>query len=382
MTYAEGTRRSKRLAAKPKTTVEPKSPFRSPIQKKRTASRRSSRKTAPKPKAKVSKASAAKATAVPAQPVERVGRSRPQLPRIRTSVTTLKLPKRPTPLLIEDTPSSDDEESGDPSDEQTNESSEESSEESSADEFSMEDSTEEDSDDEINEQSNLSYDQIELHHSHKVSGSQYSSQSYDSRFELGNRGYEADDFVIDDDESIVEESDMSDQDSDLDLEINMDRDPVRTSYRNVGRPVRVGSLFSNSDRRTSTSNQSSRSRSTRYPSSGSSRLFFSDLSGTSKVSPYLPSWANLGFQTGDEASEAPLIAQASAEVVEEIVDALALFSRRINYHRSPIRLRLAAAVLDDKEIREALEDAIRTGLGRKLSFPDGSKQWTIGPRRR
>ena len=241
------------------------------------------------------------------------------------------------------------------------------------------------SDDEFNEKAKLSYDQFELRHSHNLrnnSDSQYSSQSYDSRFSPGNRAYEADDFVVDDDDSIEEESDTgSDWDSDLDLDINMERDPVRATYRNVSRPVRLESLFSDSSRRTSGATQSSRS--TRHPSATSSKLFFSDPAGsTPRIRPYLSPWDNLGFQVGEEASEAPYIAQASAEVVEEIVDAMALFSRRINYSRSPIRLRLAAAVLQDKDIRDALEDTIRTGLGRKLSFPDGSKQWTIGPRRR
>ena len=83
-----------------------------------------------------------------------------------------------------------------------------------------------------------------------------------------------------------------------------------------------------------------------------------------------------------QSPEGPLIAQASAEVVEEIVDALALFSRRVNRNREPVRLRLAAAVLEDVEIREALEGAILTGLGRKVSLADGSKRWVIGPKGR
>lgn len=76
----------------------------------------------------------------------------------------------------------------------------------------------------------------------------------------------------------------------------------------------------------------------------------------------------------------PLLAEASVEIVEEIMDALAVFSRRCNRDRAPVRLRLAAAVLEDEEVREALENAVRLGLGRKLSLEDGSKRWTIGPK--
>jgi hypothetical protein len=52
----------------------------------------------------------------------------------------------------------------------------------------------------------------------------------------------------------------------------------------------------------------------------------------------------------------------------------------VNRHRKPIRLRLAPGVLEDQEVREALESAMKLGLGRKFSLGDGSKRWTTGPK--
>lgn len=64
------------------------------------------------------------------------------------------------------------------------------------------------------------------------------------------------------------------------------------------------------------------------------------------------------------------------------MDAVTMFSRRVNRGRESVRLRLAAAVLEDEEIRGLLEDAVRVGLGRKVSLGDGSKRWSIGGRGR
>lgn len=199
-------------------------------------------------------------------------------------------------------------------------------------------------------------------------------QTDDSRLESGNEDYEMDDFVVDDDESVyTEDGEVSDAfDGDLDLAINMVRHPARATFQSISHSGSSSTSPRSIRQASSTSDRRRRS---------SSQLFMSDLEGKPFLPPRLPSWEDLGFVAGDEAPEAPLIAQASAEVVEEIIDALALFSRRVNRDRPPINLRLASAVLQDEEIRDALESAIRNGLGRKLSLADGSKHWTIGPRR-
>ena len=115
-------------------------------------------------------------------------------------------------------------------------------------------------------------------------------------------------------------------------------------------------------------------------SSEESKLFFSDPND--KSDPLnTTSWSELGSvceYMGPE--EEPLHAEANSDVVEEIVDATALFSRRCHRGRKPIRLRLAPEVFEDREVKGALEGAMRLGLGRKFSLEDGSQRWTIGPK--
>ena len=115
-------------------------------------------------------------------------------------------------------------------------------------------------------------------------------------------------------------------------------------------------------------------------SSEESKLFFSDPND--KSDPLnTTSWSELDSLCGYMGSEEePLHAEANSYVVEEIVDATALFSRRCNRGRKPIRLRLAPEVFEDREVKGALEGAMRLGLGRKFSLEDGSQRWTIGPK--
>jgi hypothetical protein len=280
--------------------------------------------------------------------------------------------------------------------ESLSEDSDDAAETDSEDEFSMEEDDSSESEDEFHEQAPLSHDHVEYVHSHNLQntpGHRHSIESHDSRLEPGNEQYEQDDFVVDDDESIVmedsEDSETSADDSDdaFDLTINMDRDPVRVGYQAIGRAHRASSIFSDADRRRRSSTAiSSKKPASRqlsqasYSRRRSSSLFVSDPNGDPSITQQLMPW--LQAAEDEVELEAPLIAQASAEVVEEIIDALALFSRRVNRDRPHVRLRLAAAVLEDEEIRDALEDAIRTGLGRKLSLPDGSKRWSLGPKGR
>ncbi|KAF1979183.1 hypothetical protein BU23DRAFT_549211 [Bimuria novae-zelandiae CBS 107.79] len=363
MAYAEGTRRSARVAAKQKAVVPPKAQPSTPIRKPRTTRNNPS----PSPSKSLVDLDAIE-TRVSAQEVKK---PRPQRPRIRTSIVDIPRPK--PRLLEESTP-----------------------ENSSADEFDMEDNSSESSD-EFNEEVELIHDHFEYIAAHDLQRTQrdhrnrYSTQSYDSRLEPGNETYEFDDFVAADDESVTEVTEGSDDD--LDLAIDMERDPVRASYISIGTPVRTSSLFSSLEsqsqgrRHSSVSNSHSRSPASQACKSiasltssqrrrrSSSALFVTELTGDPSIPQRLTSWTDLGFPSSPSSQfspapslEAPLIAQASANVVEEIVDALALFSRRVNRDRPPVRLRLAAAVLEDAEIREALQDAISRGLGRNMSL--------------
>lgn len=174
--------------------------------------------------------------------------------------------------------------------------------------------------------------------------------SYDSRCESGNEDYEADGFVVGDGDELEEASSSAEADvSDVG---SLDR-------------VRCDSFATAQYQRTG---------------SGESKLFYS---GPEDPPDLLALWplSDFGSCPGSplEDSEA-LILEASEEVVEEIFDALSLFARRCNRHREPLTLRLASAVLRDDGVREALESAVRRGLGRKLSLADGSKRWTIGPK--
>ncbi|KAF2443415.1 hypothetical protein P171DRAFT_495133 [Karstenula rhodostoma CBS 690.94] len=353
-------RRSARLAEKAQAKIDPKTHARTPIQK---PTRKSPRNLAQKKK---------KTPSVDLEQIEEqlaARNKKPQPPRV---VTSTKKPHRKTPQVIEEPSSEED--------------SDEATEADSEDEFSMEDDSAE-SEDEFHENANMSHDHLEFLNSHDLQhspGRSYSAQSYDSRLEPGNELYEQDDFVVDDEESVVMEysedsSGESEDDTDEDdLEINMERDPFRVGYRPVGRSHRASSIFSGVERRRRSSTAISpktvpvprRSSGGSYARRRSSSLFVSDRVGDTSISRQFAPWPQTAGDGVEDDVEAPLIEQASEEVVEEIIDAIALFSRRVYRNRPPVRLRLAAAVLEDKETRDALESAIRTGLGRKFSLAD------------
>ncbi|KAJ4348737.1 RNA polymerase III subunit C82 [Didymosphaeria variabile] len=364
------TRRSARLAVKPETHIDPKTHARTPIQKKRTSPRNATTKKKSKP------------LSIDLEQIEELlaaSKKKPQRPRVATNI---KKDQRATPPVIEDATTED-------SDDYMETDSEGSD---SEDEFSMEDDSAE-SEDEYHEKANMSHDHIVYLNSHDLRndpGHRYSTSSYDSRLEPGNEQYERDDFLVDDDESVeMEDSDVSDEESDADVDdlvINMERDPVRVSYRTTNGRVSVSSLFSDADNSHRSNSAVSpktvrvvhRASQDSYSHRRSDSLFVTDLVGDPSITHQLAPW----LQTSEKEVETPFIARASEDVVEEIVDSLALFSRRVNRDRPPIRLRLAAAVLEDLEIRYLLEDAIHMGLGRKRSLADGSKRLSIGPKGR
>lgn len=171
--------------------------------------------------------------------------------------------------------------------------------------------------------------------------------SYDSRCEPGNEDYDHDSFVVsDDEEDFIGGADKESQKEEP-------SDGRRLSHH-ISRTCRS--------------------------SSRESRLFVSDPEVNSDILA-VPTWSDSrsSFQSIQQ-DIPPLITEVNPEVVEEILDAFTLFSRRCNRYRAPVSLRLAAIVYEDKEVREALDSAVRLGLGRKMSLADGSKRWTIGPR--
>ena len=403
MTNNNGPRRSARLIAKAEAeaeaaqaAAEPESPPRTPSKKRaKTTTKKPSRspiKKAAKSSRKrpQSKKPSPDLSVIEEELSEQEQESRPQRMKIRLSTSTRGTRKTKTPRVIEELSYSEDDESSD-----GDESSESSSENSLVSDFAMDTSSSVSSTDEYNERAPLSYDQIEYRNSHNLqphSGSTQRSslESHDSRLGPGNLEYQDDGFVVADEETLIMEhsesesgTDQSSVLSDLDLEINMNRDPVRTTYqlRTNRSPVRLSSLFSSSSSSYPTASSASPIRRV-SSSAASSRLFYTDPEGDGGVEAHLPPWADLGFQTRGEARQVPLIVQASEEVVEEIMDAVAMFSRRVNRGRDSVVLRLAAAVLEDSEVKEALEDAVRAGLARKVSLEDGSKRWSIGAKGR
>jgi hypothetical protein len=68
------------------------------------------------------------------------------------------------------------------------------------------------------------------------------------------------------------------------------------------------------------------------------------------------------------------------DVVEVIMDTMALLSRRCNRTLRPRKFVLAADILEDEAVRDVLDDAVRLGLGRLVSSSDGTEVWVIGPK--
>ncbi|PVH94599.1 hypothetical protein DM02DRAFT_660922 [Periconia macrospinosa] len=184
--------------------------------------------------------------------------------------------------------------------------------------------------------------------------------SHDSRYDSGNEDYELDDFVVDDDASI-----SSDSDNDT---IVAARSPstTRSNTRSASALSTTHSSTSKTTRRSSTST--------------SSKLFFSDPEDSRKPLDMI-AWLQLGITSDDpEDVGADLVTEPSMEIAEEISDAVAMFSRRCNKEKAPVRLRLASVVGRDEEIKEALDRAVEVGLGRMLVLSDSSVLWTIGPK--
>ncbi|KAH7089808.1 hypothetical protein FB567DRAFT_619134 [Paraphoma chrysanthemicola] len=143
-------------------------------------------------------------------------------------------------------------------------------------------------------------------------------ESYDSRLESGNEEYELDDFVVDDDEV----DDISDVSS-----------VVTITPESFGEERRL-------------------------------------------------SLASLGESSQWDFEVQPVMSDFSAsDVAEEITDAVCRFSRRCNRNCAPLHLVLASEMLEDKEVVDSLQSAIKQGLGQFDATRDNNVLVVVGPKK-
>jgi hypothetical protein len=69
-----------------------------------------------------------------------------------------------------------------------------------------------------------------------------------------------------------------------------------------------------------------------------------------------------------------------ADIAEEIMDATCRFSRRCNRNGAPLRLLLSSKMLEDKEVVDALQNAIKQGLGMIEDVGNDSVLIVVGPK--
>lgn len=204
---------------------------------------------------------------------------------------------------------------------------------------------EEESDSEIGELIHLSSENIVFHSSDDIR-----NLSYDSRCESGNKNYELDDFVaIDDYESDENEDQRGNENV-----------PIEKRRRLIRKGKEVRKMPADSDQ--------------------SSKLFFSEPDNEIIVIPRRTSAVITPSPTTEGVAEV-LVSEAPEEIVEHIMDGVRIFSRRCNRDRPSIMLLLSTGVLEDLIVIEALQHAVRLGLGKMLPS-DGTEMWTIGPRGR
>ncbi|KAF1844828.1 uncharacterized protein K460DRAFT_405107 [Cucurbitaria berberidis CBS 394.84] len=240
------------------------------------------------------------------------------------------------------------------------------------DDCSMEGS-EEETDDEFNESANMSTDNVAFVTADIVDR----RESCDSRYEPGNESYQIDDFVVQDDYETEDESETETKEGGVDDEFDQDYAPA--PQQTIERKADFdGQSVEDEDpvlRKTSVT-------STR---SESSALFVSDPDDPPEPLEWCPTdpRSNLiAFLFEYEIYMGMNVIDAALEdIVEEIMDAVGLFSRRCNRKRTPLRLRLSSKILDDGEVCDALQTAERLGLGRGMNLGDGTEGWVIGPSR-
>ena len=242
----------------------------------------------------------------------------------------------------------------------------------------------EESESEIAELIDLTAENFEYEAAHDTSR----HSSYDSRGEPGNEAYELDDFVVGDSE---EEDEKSECESESDKE--PEAAPITTKRRlirkigpkkwTVESPQSAASRksqSSSSSTRSSKRSSASRRSSSRKSSSTSSKLFYTDSNDSLSSVTRRSSVIVTPSPTRENVSEM-LISEDPVEIAEQINDAISLFSRRSNRARPPVVLLLSEAALNDYDLREALDTAVRLELGEMI--PSGGfvgEMWSIGPR--
>jgi hypothetical protein len=178
--------------------------------------------------------------------------------------------------------------------------------------------------------------------------------SYDSRLDSGNEDYELDDFVVADDED--------DSISDIGSEITV------TSEDSVEGRLGHFSIAESSivEHEITTKKLSLGS------SSSGSGLFVSDPNDRAA---YIAALSSL------EPISQPVSADITpADIAEEIMDATCRFSRRCNRDGAPLRLVLSSQMLEDKEVVDALQNAIKQGLGMIEDVGNDSVLIVVGPK--
>jgi hypothetical protein len=196
----------------------------------------------------------------------------------------------------------------------------------------------------------LSGDNIEYHYGDQLDR----RDSYDSRQDSGNEDYELDDFVVGDDEDdsifdVGSEITVTFEDS---VERRLSHFSIAESsiaeHEITTNKVSLGSL-----------------------SSGSG-LFVSDPNDRAE---YIAALSPPG-----PISQPALVDISPADLAEEIMDATCRFSRRCNRDSAPLRLVLSREMLEDKEVVDALQNAIKQELGMIEDIGNDSVLVVVGPK--
>ena len=208
--------------------------------------------------------------------------------------------------------------------------------------------------DEFGELSDLTGDNVQYNASDQLDR----RESYDSRLDSGNEDYELDDFVVGDE--------SSDAISEMGSEITVTQEIVdeqRRCLSEVSGDVDMDRVTASSRKASATSSDSG--------------LFVSDPHDPpSALPPYLAPLPPPFLQ--------PLSGDVeSADVAEEIMDALCRFSRRCNRDCAPLRLVLTSEVFEDEEVGDVVKCAIKQGMGKCEEVGDGSGavRVEVGPKR-
>ncbi|KAF2652799.1 hypothetical protein K491DRAFT_695232 [Lophiostoma macrostomum CBS 122681] len=175
--------------------------------------------------------------------------------------------------------------------------------------------------------------------------------SYDSRYDPGNENYELDEFVVADESSYGSEA-VTDSEEEHTFEVGID-----LRNRRLVRDASPRKRFST-------------------PST-SSKLFCSETEDgqSSKRRPSLV----IAPTESPKSPAAIFISDDPEEIVEQIMDALALYSRRCNRKHAPTTLILSPSTLQDSDVRAGLDDATKQGLGHMLAASEEGEVWLIGP---